>query len=72
VGASIVGAQAGELITTWTLAIQQGLNVRAFADLIMPYPTLNEINKRAAISYFVPRLTSSWLRRVIALLRRFG
>ena len=28
-GATIVGAAAGELITTWTLAISQGLNIRA-------------------------------------------
>ena len=71
-GATIVGARAGELITTWTLAIRQGLNVRAFADLIVPYPTLAEIGKRAALSYYVPSLTSPWVRRIIALLRRFG
>ena len=28
-GATIVGAQAGELIAMWTLAIAQGLNIRA-------------------------------------------
>jgi pyruvate/2-oxoglutarate dehydrogenase complex dihydrolipoamide dehydrogenase (E3) component len=71
-GATIVGAQAGELITTWSLAISQGLNIRAMAGLIVPYPTLAEIGKRAAGSYFTPGLTSPLLRRIIALLRRFG
>jgi pyruvate/2-oxoglutarate dehydrogenase complex dihydrolipoamide dehydrogenase (E3) component len=71
-GATIVGSQAGELITTWTLAIQHRLNVRALTDIIVPYPTLNELNKRAAISFFVPSLTSPWVRRIISFLRWLG
>jgi pyruvate/2-oxoglutarate dehydrogenase complex dihydrolipoamide dehydrogenase (E3) component len=72
IGATIVGAQAGELITTWTLAIAQALNIRAFSDIVMPYPTLSEIGKRAAIDYFTPSLTSPWVRRIIVWLRIFG
>jgi pyruvate/2-oxoglutarate dehydrogenase complex dihydrolipoamide dehydrogenase (E3) component len=71
-GATIVGPHAGELITPWTLAIQQQLNIRAIAELIVPYPTLAEINKRAAIGYFTSSLTSPMLRRIITFLRRFG
>jgi pyruvate/2-oxoglutarate dehydrogenase complex dihydrolipoamide dehydrogenase (E3) component len=71
-GATIVGAHAGELITTWTLAIAQGLNIRALAAMIMPYPTLAEIGKRAAVSYFTPSLTRPWVQRIITLMRRFG
>ena len=71
-GATIVGPHAGELITQWTLAIQQQLNIRAVAELIVPYPTLAEISKRAAIGYFTSSLTSPMLRRVITFLRRFG
>ena len=71
-GVTIVGKNAGELITTWTLAISQGLTVRAMLDIVVPYPTLAEVGKRAAINYFTPSLTSPWLRKIIALLRRFG
>jgi pyruvate/2-oxoglutarate dehydrogenase complex dihydrolipoamide dehydrogenase (E3) component len=71
-GASIVGAAAGELITTWALAIGQGLNIRTVDGIVMPYPTLSEIGKRAAMTYFTPGLTSPWVRRIISLLRRFG
>ena len=71
-GATIVGAQAGELIAMWTLAIAQGLNVRSLTGIVLPYPTLSEIGKRAAIDYFTPSLTSPWLRRIIAWLRIFG
>jgi pyruvate/2-oxoglutarate dehydrogenase complex dihydrolipoamide dehydrogenase (E3) component len=72
VGATIVGEAAGELITAWTLAISRGLNIRAVAGMIVPYPTLAEIGKRAAVIYFLPSLTNVWVRRIITLLRRFG
>jgi pyruvate/2-oxoglutarate dehydrogenase complex dihydrolipoamide dehydrogenase (E3) component len=71
-GATIVGAAAGELITTWTLAVSQGLNIRAFTGIVVPYPTYAEIGKRAAITYFTPSLANTRIRRVIAWLRRFG
>jgi pyruvate/2-oxoglutarate dehydrogenase complex dihydrolipoamide dehydrogenase (E3) component len=72
IGATIVGASAGELITAWTLAISQRLNIRAFTGIVVPYPTLAEIGKRAAITYFIPSLTQNWVRRLIAVLRRLG
>jgi len=71
-GASIVGVQAGELITAWSLAIARGLTVRAFTDLVVPYPTLSEIGRRAAIQYYLPGLTRPLLRRIIGYLRIFG
>jgi pyruvate/2-oxoglutarate dehydrogenase complex dihydrolipoamide dehydrogenase (E3) component len=71
-GATIVGAAAGEQITAWTIAIKNGLNIRTFAEVVMPYPTYMEIGKRAAISFFTPRLTATWVRRLLRLLRWFG
>jgi len=71
-GATIVGVHAGELITTWTLALSRGLNIRAMTGIVVPYPTLSEIGKRAAISYFSPSLNNPRLRRLITFLRRFG
>jgi len=71
-GATIIGAHAGELISTWALAIQQQLNIRAVAELIVPYPTLAEVGKRAALGFFTPKLTQPLLRRIIPFLRRFG
>lgn len=71
-GATIVGAHAGELITTWTLALSRGLNIRAMTGIVVPYPTLSEIGKRAAITYFSPSLTNPKVRRLINFLRRFG
>ncbi len=71
-GVTIVGAQAGELITPWTLAIAQDLNIRAMTGIVLPYPTLSEIGKRAAIDFFTPSLTRLMLRRIIAWLRIFS
>ena len=71
-GVSIVGAQAGELIATWVLAIAQGLNIKAMTGIVLPYPTLSEIGKRAAIDYFTPKLRSPMLRRIIRWMRIFG
>ena len=71
-GATIVGPGAGELITTWTLAVSRRLNVRALAGIIVPYPTLAEVGKRAAVTYFMPGLSRPSLQRLIAWLRRLG
>jgi pyruvate/2-oxoglutarate dehydrogenase complex dihydrolipoamide dehydrogenase (E3) component len=71
-GATIVGPAAGELITTWALAVSQGINVRTLAGMIVPYPTLAEVGKRGAMTYFMPDLGRPAVQRLIAWLRRFG
>ncbi|MBK7950051.1 MAG: mercuric reductase [Deltaproteobacteria bacterium] len=57
VGATIVAAHAGELITQFTLAIQHGIGLGAFTNVIHPYPTQGEAIKRAAGAYTRTRLT---------------
>ena len=71
-GATIVGHNAGELIAAWSLAVSRRLNVRAMATMVLPYPTLSEIGKRAAIARYSGSLTGPMVRRIIALLRRLG
>jgi pyruvate/2-oxoglutarate dehydrogenase complex dihydrolipoamide dehydrogenase (E3) component len=71
-GASIVGSHAGELIVPWSLAIASKLKVKAFADTVMPYPTLSEASKRAAVNYFSGLATKTWVRSVIGLLAKLG
>lgn len=72
VGVSIVGVYAGELIQTWALAIANGLKINAFAAMIAPYPTIGEVNKRAAGSYFAKRLfDSDKVKRIVRLVQRF-
>jgi pyruvate/2-oxoglutarate dehydrogenase complex dihydrolipoamide dehydrogenase (E3) component len=71
-GATLVGAGAAENIAAWTLAINQKLNIDAFAGVIVPYPTYAEVGKRAAMTYFTRGLTAPLTRRIIGWLRRFG
>lgn len=71
-GATIVGRDAGELITPWTLAISQGLKIGALANVIAPYPTLSEISKRAGGNYYTPTLFSPRIRKLVRFLRIFG
>ena len=69
-GVGIVGAQAGELIQPWVMAISEGLKIKSIANMVAPYPTLGEINRRVAINYFSDLATNPWLRRVIGLLSK--
>ncbi len=71
-GAGIVGAHAGELIHTWVLALGRRMNLRAVADMIAPYPTLGEINKRAAAGFYTPSLFGRPMRTLVRLLSYFG
>jgi pyruvate/2-oxoglutarate dehydrogenase complex dihydrolipoamide dehydrogenase (E3) component len=72
VGASIVGAQAGELIGMWAMAIANKLKISAIANTVLPYPTLSEVNKRAAGAYFSPRLfENDMVKKVVGLVQRW-
>ena len=71
-GATILGAHAGELIQMWSLAISQGLKIRAMTGWISPYPTFSEVNKRAAYRFYVDSAGSPLLRRIIGWLAKLG
>lgn len=71
-GAGIVGEQAGELIQMWALAISQGLKIKVMAEWVSPYPTLSEINKRAAFRYYATAASSPLVRKVVSLLAKLG
>jgi pyruvate/2-oxoglutarate dehydrogenase complex dihydrolipoamide dehydrogenase (E3) component len=71
-GASILGPHAGELIHPWVLAIGRGLRVKAMAGMIAPYPTLGEAGKRAAGSFYLPKLFSPRMKSLVRLLARLG
>jgi pyruvate/2-oxoglutarate dehydrogenase complex dihydrolipoamide dehydrogenase (E3) component len=72
VGAGIAGAQAGELIGLWSLALSSRLKMSALGGMVMPYPTLGEVSKRAAGAYFSPKLfDSKGVKRVVRLVQRY-
>lgn len=57
VGATVVAAHAGELVTQFTLAIQNKIGLGSFTNVIYPYPTQGEAIKRAAGAFTRTRLT---------------
>jgi pyruvate/2-oxoglutarate dehydrogenase complex dihydrolipoamide dehydrogenase (E3) component len=71
-GVTIVGANAGEMINMWALAVSNKMSVRDVASYVAPYPTMSEIGKRAAISYFAPATRKPLVRRLVKFLRVFG
>ena len=57
----------------WSLALQKDINIKDMASYVAPYPTLAEVNTRAAISLFLPQRrrargeTGCWVAREIRL-----
>lgn len=70
-GASILAPGAGEMIQPWIIAIQYRLKIGAMAAYIAPYPTYGEASKRAAGSFFTPKLFSEGTRRMVRLLLKY-
>ena len=70
IGATLVGAGAGELIAPWAMAIANRMKLSAIAGTVLPYPTLSEISKRAAGAYFSPKLFENpWLKRIVRVVQ---
>lgn len=71
-GAGVAGPRAGELIGLWQLAIVKKMKIGDIAGLVLPYPTLSEVSRRAAIVGVARGLRNPWLGRALRFLRRFG
>lgn len=67
-GCQIIGAHAGELIHEWIAAVNGGTKLSTLAGAIHTYPTLAEISKRAAGSFYSEKLFSDRTKSVLRLL----
>ncbi len=70
VAATIVGAHAGELIMPWVMAIQQNKTLKAFTDMIVPYPTFSEISKHVSGEFYRPKVFSKKVRTIVSWLQK--
>ena len=70
-GAGIAGPRAGELILPWIMAVGARQKIGKLAGAIAPYPTLSEISKRAAGSYYTSKLFSERTRKIVRFLLKF-
>ena len=71
-GASILGASAGELILPWVMAVSQGMKASKLAGLIAPYPTRSEVTKRAGGSLYTAKLFSDRTKKIVRFLLKFA
>jgi pyruvate/2-oxoglutarate dehydrogenase complex dihydrolipoamide dehydrogenase (E3) component len=72
IGATVVGPEAGEVIAALSLAVAVRMKVSALAGVVLPYPTLSEIAKRAAGAHFAPALFQNpRLKTLVRLVQRF-
>lgn len=66
-GVSILGANAGEMIGEYAVAMRNGVTLPKIADTIHPYPTYVLGNRRAADQWYVRKLSPrlvQWLQRL--------
>jgi pyruvate/2-oxoglutarate dehydrogenase complex dihydrolipoamide dehydrogenase (E3) component len=69
-GASILGANAGEMIAEYALAMRTGIRLDAISSTLHPYPTYALGNRRAADLYLMSKLSPGmvrWLQRIFRL-----
>jgi pyruvate/2-oxoglutarate dehydrogenase complex dihydrolipoamide dehydrogenase (E3) component len=66
-GVQILGPQAGELLNEWVAVINGKVKLSTLASAVHPYPTLGEINKRVAGTYFSPKIFSEKVKKGLKL-----
>ncbi len=69
-GASIVGASAGEIIHIYQLAMTKKMKMSDITAMVSPYPTLSEVAKRAAGAYYTPTLYSERTAKIVGILNK--
>ncbi|MDP1725008.1 MAG: FAD-dependent oxidoreductase [Alphaproteobacteria bacterium] len=67
-GATILGVSAGELIMPWVMAIQNNLKIGTIVDTIVPYPTLSDIHKQLAGSFYKDKIFSPFTKKIVRFL----
>ncbi len=71
-GVAIVGPHAGDLLAPWVLMMSTGTRLRALTSAVLPYPTLGEVSKKAASTFYAPRLFSPGVKRLVRWLAKLG
>lgn len=62
-GVQILGPRAGELLGEWVGVLNGKVKLSTLASAVHPYPTLGEINKRVAGTYFSSKIFSNKVRK---------
>ncbi|KPK31492.1 MAG: mercuric reductase [Nitrospira bacterium SG8_3] len=62
-GVQILGPHAGELLSEWVAVLNGKVKLSILAAAVHPYPTLGEINKRVAGTFFSPKIFSDKVKK---------
>lgn len=71
IGVQILGPHAGELMGEWVAFFNSGMKLSTLASSVHPYPTLAEINKRVAGTFFGPKIFSETVRKALTFFFQF-
>jgi pyruvate/2-oxoglutarate dehydrogenase complex dihydrolipoamide dehydrogenase (E3) component len=63
IGIQILGPHAGDLLGEWAAVLNGKVKLSTLATAIHPYPTIAEINKKVAGTYFSPKIFSERVQK---------
>jgi pyruvate/2-oxoglutarate dehydrogenase complex dihydrolipoamide dehydrogenase (E3) component len=67
IGVQILGPRAGDLLAEWVAVFNGKTGLATLASAVHPYPTLGEINKKVAGTFFSTKIFSEPVRRGLKL-----
>ena len=65
IGVQILGPHAGDLLAEWVAVLNGKVKLSTLAAAVHPYPTIGEINKRVAGTYFSPKIFSDKVKKTL-------
>ena len=63
IGVQIMGPHAGELISEWVAIFNGNVKLSTLVSAVHPYPTIGEINKKVAGTFFSPKIFSKKIQK---------
>ncbi len=63
IGVQILGPHAGDLLSEWIAVMNGKVKLSTLASAVHPYPTIGEINKKVAGTFFSPKIFSDKIRK---------
>ena len=63
IGVQILGPHAEDLLSEWVAILNGKVKLATLAAAVHPYPTIAEINKKIAGSYFSPKIFSEKIQK---------
>jgi len=63
IGVQILGPRAGDLMSEWVATLNGKVKLSTLASAVHPYPTLGEINRKVAGTFFSRKIFSERIKK---------